>query len=285
MFRQNHFGHPIHPLRLRLHTIIFEADTPAGRLFDIALIVAILLSVAAVMLESVVTIREEYGSVLQAVEWGFTLLFTVEYVMRLATVGRPLRYVFSLLGLIDLLSILPTYLSLFVGGAQSLLVIRTLRLLRVFRVFKLARFLREADTLTLALRMSLPKITVFIGTLISLVIILGTTMYLIEGEEHGFTSIPRSMYWAIVTMTTVGYGDIAPQTIPGQLLASIVMLLGYAIIAVPTGIVSAQLVQAVREQVSRQACPECGKEGHDTDATFCKFCGAEIHPTVATPAG
>ena len=274
----HHLGKPATPFRIWLHEIIFEADTRSGKLFDVGLIAAILLSITAVMLESVAEIRAVYGEALQLVEWGFTLLFTVEYIARLVAVGRPIRYAFSLLGLIDLLSILPTYLSIFLGGAQSLLVIRTLRLLRVFRVFKLGLYLREANVLADAIRMSGPKITVFIGTVLSLVVILGTLMYLIEGEEHGFTSIPRSMYWAIVTMTTVGYGDIAPQTVPGQILASVVMLLGYAIIAVPTGIVSAELVHAAREQVSTQACPECGHEGHELDAKHCKFCGSVLNP-------
>jgi len=276
--QEHHLGRPLHPWRLMLHTVIFEADTFWGKIFDVALIFAILVSIGAVMLESVTSVSERYGAFLRHVEWGFTILFTVEYVSRLFAVRRPWRYVFSLLGLIDLLSIIPTYLSLFLVGTQSLLVIRTLRLLRVFRVFKLVRYLREANTLAIAIRMSGPKIVVFTGTVISLVVILGTLMYLIEGEENGFSSIPRSMYWAIVTMTTVGYGDIAPQTVPGQLLASVVMLLGYSIIAVPTGIVSAQLVQAERERVSTQACPECSREGHETDATHCKYCGGFLHP-------
>ena len=274
----HHLGKPVSPLRLKLHTFIFEADTPAGKWFDVMLIFSILLSITAVMLESVEDIRSVYGRQLYILEWGFTLLFTAEYIARLLAVGRPWRYVFSLLGVIDLLSILPTYLSLFLGGAQSMLVIRALRLLRIFRVFKLGRFLSEANVLADAIRLSGPKITVFVGTVLSLVVILGTAMYLIEGAENGFTSIPRSMYWAIVTMTTVGYGDIAPQTIPGQVLASVVMLMGYAIIAVPTGIVSAELVQAAREQVSTQACPECAHEGHDLNAVHCKFCGAALHP-------
>jgi voltage-gated potassium channel len=263
--------------RARLHEIIFEADTSAGRLFDFALIWLILLSVATVILESVRHIREQYGDSLYALEWFFTLLFTVEYLMRLMSVRRPLRYATSFFGVVDLLAIIPTYLSIFVPGSQYLLVIRILRLLRVFRLLKLSEYVTEANTLRRALRASRRKISVFLSAVVLLVIIIGALMYVIEGEEHGFTSIPVSIYWAIVTLTTVGYGDLSPRTPFGQILASIVMIVGYGIIAVPTGIVSVELAQAARQQnVTTQSCPSCGAEGHDPDALCCKYCGANL---------
>lgn len=262
--------------RGRAHEIIFEADTPAGRAFDVGLLWCIVASVAAVLLESVAGIRERWGVPLRVAEWTFTILFTVEYVLRLMTVGRPLRYAWSFFGVVDLLAIVPTYLSLVVSGTQSLIVIRALRLLRVFRILKLAHFVGEAQQLTAALIASLRKITVFLGAVVTLVLIVGALMYLIEGEEHGFTSIPESIYWAIVTLTTVGYGDIAPQTILGKALASTVMILGYGIIAVPTGIVTVELAGVQRQRVSTQACRQCSSEGHDTDASFCKYCGARL---------
>ncbi len=262
--------------RSRMREIIFEADTPLGKVFDVVLLVIILLSVAIVMLDSVEAIAVRHGDLLKALEWVLTIVFTVEYLLRLYTVGRPLRYAVSFFGIIDLLAVIPTYLSLFIAGAETLLVLRTLRLLRVFRVLKLARYLWEADVLLLALRSSGPKITVFLGTLVVLVVITGTMMYLIEGGENGFTSIPRGMYWAIVTMTTVGYGDIAPQTVFGQFLASAVMILGYSIIAVPTGIVSAELSRARSAPVTTHICPDCAREGHDPDAAFCKICGGKL---------
>ena len=261
--------------RARLHEVIFEADTPAGRAFDVCLLVAILVSVVAVMLESVASIRREYGGVLQAVEWTLTVAFTIEYVLRLVAVDRPWHYARSLFGLADFLAVVPTYLALVLPAAQGLMVIRAIRLLRVFRILKLAHFLDEAQQLVLALRASRRKITVFLGAVVTIVVIMGALMYLVEGEEHGFTSIPTSMYWAVVTMTTVGYGDVAPRTPLGQLLASVLMILGYAIIAVPTGIVSVELAKTGRA-VSRQACPACGAEGHDVDAIHCKYCGAAL---------
>ncbi|MCB9475432.1 MAG: ion transporter [Deltaproteobacteria bacterium] len=264
--------------RLRLHTIIFEAETPAGKFFDVALLVAIVASVAAVLLESVESIRVHHGTALLRVEWFFTVAFTIEYALRLISVRRPSKYALSFFGLVDLLAILPTYASLVFVDAHSLLVIRVLRMLRVFRVFKLARFLGEADILVRALRASRAKVTVFIMGVMTVVVIIGAAMYLIEGPENGFTSIPRGIYWAIVTMTTVGYGDIAPQTVPGQVLASLVMLLGYGVLAVPTGIVSVEIAQASRnaDKVSTTACPECSYEGHDADAKYCKYCGAVL---------
>ena len=263
--------------RARLHEIIFEADTRAGRLFDLALIWLILLSVATVILESVRRVRAQYGDLLYALEWLFTILFTVEYLLRLLSVRRPLRYATSFFGVVDLLAIIPTYLSIFVPGSQYLLVIRILRLLRVFRLLKLSEYVAEADTLRLALRASRRKISVFISAVILLVVIIGALMYVIEGEEHGFTSIPISIYWAIVTLTTVGYGDLSPRTPFGQMLASIVMIIGYGIIAVPTGIVTVELAQAARQRkVTTQSCPSCAAEGHDPDALHCKYCGAKL---------
>ena len=264
--------------RARLHEIIFEADTRAGRIFDLALIWLILLSVATVILESVRHVREQYGSLLYALEWLFTLLFTLEYLLRLVSVRRPLRYATSFFGVVDLLAIIPTYLSIIVPGSQYLLVIRILRLLRVFRLLKLSEYVSEADTLRRALHASSRKISVFLSAVMLLVIIIGALIYVLEGEANGFTSIPVSVYWAIVTLTTVGYGDLSPRTPLGQVLASIVMIIGYGIIAVPTGIVSVELAHAVRDQqkVSTRSCPECSTEGHDADALHCKFCGATL---------
>ncbi|MDP8257583.1 MAG: ion transporter [Candidatus Alcyoniella australis] len=260
-------------LRDALYVVIFEADTPAGKAFDAALLVMILLSVLAVMLESVGAIRGEYGPWLLAAEWCFTLLFTIEYLFRLYSTRRPMRYARSFLGVIDLLAVLPTYLSLLAAGTQALLVIRVIRLLRVFRVFKLTRYMGEARLLTTALRSSRHKIVVFVLAVLTVVVIVGSLMYLIEGPARGFTSIPRSVYWAIVTMTTVGYGDIAPRTVPGQTLAALVMILGYGIIAVPTGIFSVELFNARR---SGRTCTECGLDSHDIDARFCKRCGHKL---------
>lgn len=264
-------------LQHRLYEIIFEADTRVGRAFDIALIVLILLSVLAVMLESVAAIRQQYGPLLRAVEWFFTILFTIEYGLRLAAVRRPARYAFSFFGLVDLAAILPTYVSLYFAGAQSLLVVRSLRLLRIFRVLKLVRYTGEAQVLSRALRASRAKIIVFLQTVITIVLIVGTLMYLIEGEASGFTSIPRSIYWAIVTMTTVGYGDITPVTVLGQVLAAVMMIIGYGIIAVPTGIVSVELARASGPG-STQTCPHCLAQSHDFDAVFCKYCGTRLNP-------
>ena len=264
------------PWRMRLHEIIFEADTPAGKLFDVILLVAILLSVVAVSLESVASIRGRWGAELRVIEWGFTVLFSIEYVLRLICVARPLRYARSFFGLVDLLSILPSYLSLVIHGSQSLIVIRALRLLRIFRVLKLVHFVGAERMLHAAIRASSRKIIVFMGTVVTLVFIVGAMMYLVEGPQNGFTSIPQSVYWAIVTMTTVGYGDIAPQTVLGKLLASTVMIVGYGIIAVPTGIVTVELAQAQRGGISTQACLSCSAEGHASDARYCKFCGERL---------
>lgn len=270
-----------HPktIRRRLYEIIFEHDTPAGRAFDLALIVTILLSVVAVMLDSVAWISQRYGSWLVAVEWFFTGLFTLEYVLRLYSAPKPLRYAFSFYGLVDFLAILPSYLSLLFPGSRFLLTIRVVRVLRIFRVLKLVQFVGEANVLSQALRRSRHKIAVFLLAVLSVVIVVGSLMYLIEGPRAGFTSIPTSVYWAIVTLTTVGYGDIAPQTALGQTLAAFLMITGYGIIAVPTGIVTVELGRASAPPAppaSQRLCPACGRGGHDADAAHCKHCGARL---------
>jgi voltage-gated potassium channel len=261
--------------RHRLHEIIFEAETPAGRAFDITLSWLIGLSVLVVMLESVKGIRENYGFPLYLAEWIFTIVFTIEYVLRLTAVKRPLRYALSFYGIIDLLAILPTYLSLLVPGTQYLLTIRILRLLRIFRILKMTEYITEGRVITTALKASRRKISVFLLAVLSIVTVIGSMMYVIEGEEHGYTDIPTSIYWAIVTITTVGYGDLSPQTPLGKALASFLMITGYAIIAVPTGIVTAEFSKAVKS-VSTQVCPECHAEGHDVDAVYCKFCSTKL---------
>ena len=267
------------PWRARLHEIVFEADTPEGRAFDVTLIAVIILSIATVMLDSVRSFSGRHGEALRLAEWVFTGVFTIEYVLRLLAVRRPLRYALSFFGLVDLLALLPSYVSLFLPAGRYLLVIRALRLLRVFRVLKLGNFLSEGAVLGAALRASRHKITVFLATVLTMVVLIGTLMYVIEGEANGFTSIPVSMYWAIVTLTTVGYGDIAPQTAVGKMLASFVMILGFGIIAVPTGIVSTELARASLrpEPISTQACPSCGAGAHAADARFCRRCGAALH--------
>jgi voltage-gated potassium channel len=268
---------PTAPWRRRLHEIVFEADTPAGRAFDLVVVALILLAILAAILETLPDLSPGAGAALVTAEWVFTALFTLEYVARLVSVGRPLRYAVSFFGIVDLFAVLPTYLSLVFPGAQSLLVIRSLRLLRVFRILKLSRYLHEAQTLRAALAQSREKITVFLATVVISVLIVGALMYLVEGPEHGFRSIPESMYWAVVTMTTVGYGDISPKTPLGRLIASALMVFGYSLIIVPTGIVSAELAhQAIRSRVSTQACPECSLQGHDADAAHCKWCGAHL---------
>ena len=263
-------------LRSRLHEIIFEADTPAGKLFDVLLILSIVLSVVLVMLDSVSSIRQSYGDLLYLGEWAFTILFTIEYILRLYSVGRPLAYATSFFGVVDLLAILPTYLSIIFPGSQYFLVIRLLRVLRIFRVLKLVQYVGEARLLMQAMRASRRKITVFLFVVLTLVIIFGSLMYIIEDSQSGFTSIPQSIYWAIVTLTTVGYGDISPQTGLGQTLASLIMIIGYGIIAVPTGIVTAELTQVYKKTISTQACTQCSAEGHDPDAKHCKYCGSML---------
>lgn len=268
------------PWRERLYIVIFESDTPPGRAFDVILIGVILLSVVAVTLESVRSVDAVYGPWLRSAEWIFTVLFTIEYVLRLLCARSAARYATSFFGVIDLLAIIPTYLSVLVPGTQYLLAIRLLRTLRVFRVLKLAEYLSEANLLMRALRASQRKITVFIFTVFTLVVILGSLMYLIEGAENGFTSIPTSIYWAIVTLTTVGYGDISPQTIAGQILAALIMIIGYGIIAVPTGIVTAEIARAQHDALTDASaprrCSRCDTTDHAPDAAFCKRCGTRL---------
>jgi voltage-gated potassium channel len=264
--------------RLRLHEIIFEAETPAGKLFDLLLIISIMLSTCVVLIDSIKDINNLYGQYLFVLEWTFTIIFSMEYCLRIFCTGKPVHYIFSFFGIVDLLAILPTYISLFFPGSQYLGVVRVLRLLRVFRVLKLVQYMTEMQRLTQALYASRRKIEVFLYGVITLVIILGSLMYVIEGEENGFTSIPRGIYWAIVTMTTVGYGDIYPKTTLGQALASIVMILGYSIIAVPTGIITAELTNLEsKHDITTITCMVCSSEGHDRDALYCKFCGASLY--------
>ncbi len=262
--------------RERLFVIIFEADTPQGKAFDVALLWLIMLSVLAVILESVPDIGARFNRVLYYAEWGFTGIFTVEYLLRVACVRDKWRYMRSPLGIIDLLAVLPSYLSLFSFGMQYFLVIRVLRLLRVFRIMKLGRYVGEAQLLTRALKASRFKITVFLSTVLTLVVVIGTLMYMIEGPENGFTSVPVGMYWAIVTLTTVGFGDITPTTLVGRALAAMVMILGYGIIAVPTGIVTVELAQQSRRKSPKAVCAGCGSKDHDGDAAFCKLCGERL---------
>ncbi|HEX6125193.1 MAG TPA: ion transporter [Pyrinomonadaceae bacterium] len=261
--------------RQRIHEIVFESETTAGRAFDVTVICLILLSVGAVMLESVKSVREIFGPELLMAEWAFTILFTFEYILRLMSVKRPIRYALSFYGLVDLVAIVPTYLSLFVPGTQFFLTVRILRLLRIFRILKLAEYTSESRIITSALKASRRKIFVFLVAVLTIVTVVGSLMYVVEGEEHGFTDIPTSIYWAIVTLTTVGYGDLSPQTPLGKFLASIVMILGYGIIAVPTGIVTAELARAGKP-ASTQVCPECHAEPHDVDAIHCKYCGSKL---------
>jgi voltage-gated potassium channel len=261
--------------RQRLHTIIFESDTAGGKAFDIVLLVSIIASVIVIMLDSVASIQARYGPLLWGLEWAFTILFTIEYGLRLASVRRPLAYMGTFFGVVDLLAIIPTYLSLLVPGTQYLLVVRVLRLLRIFRILKLAEYLQQGQTLGRALLASRHKIIVFLLTVVTVVIIVGAVMYVVEGPASGFSDIPTSVYWAVVTLTTVGYGDIAPKTALGKALAVVVMLLGYGIIAVPTGIVTLELSRASAAP-SGQSCSHCGAEGHDADARFCKYCGGAL---------
>ncbi|MBL0939162.1 MAG: ion transporter [Gemmatimonadaceae bacterium] len=269
------------PWRRRLHTIVFEADTPAGRAFDMALLALIVLSLLVVSLETIPSLSEPTRLWLRVLEWVLTVIFTAEYVLRLMVVRRALVYAGSFYGVVDLLAILPTWVSLVFPGAQALLAIRVLRLLRIFRVFKLARYLSEARLIGDALRASSRKIAVFMFTVSTIVVVVGALMYLIEGPSNGFTSIPVSMYWAVVTLTTVGYGDISPKTGLGQAVASLVMILGYGIIAVPTGIVTAEFANAGRKledhHINTQVCAHCGADDHRSDSHFCRHCGTALH--------
>ena len=265
-------------IKERLYEIVFEADTKAGKYFDIILVILILISIICVCLESIPSIHNSYNSILKITEWTITLLFTIEYFLRIIIIRSPVKYIKSFFGIIDLLSVLPTYIGLFIAGAHGLIVIRALRLLRIFRILKLTRYLNESRILLKALKSSRVKIGVFLFAVLTLVIIIGTVMYLIEGEKNGFTSIPKSIYWAIVTLTTVGYGDLTPQTSLGQFISGLVMILGYGIIAVPTGIVSVEISNAYKkDKISTQVCPSCLKEGHESDALYCKYCGSKIN--------
>lgn len=263
-------------LRDRIHEIIFEADTPLGKRFDITIMILIVASVLTVMLESVSVIQWQYEEIFYVLEWIFTIIFTIEYILRLYSVRYTWRYATSFYGIIDLLAIIPTYLSFFIIGSQSLLVIRALRLMRIFRIFKLGHFMSEGMIIAKAVKASRVKISIFLFFIIILVTIIGAVMYLVEGtfDNTSFTSIPKSIYWAVVTLTTVGFGDITPQTSLGQFLSAVVMILGYAVIAVPTGIVSAELVDQTKQiATNTQACRYCGEDGHDDDALYCKYCG------------
>lgn len=264
----------------KLHTIIYEADTPAGKLFDVILLVLILASIVLVMLESVNSIDIKYHDALYIGEWIITIFFSIEYILRIIAVKKPFRYIFSFYGIIDFLSTIPMYISFVFAVSPALVTLRALRLLRVFRILKLARYLGASNNLVTAIKASRTKIAVFLFAVVILSIILGTIMYMVEGEENGFTNIPKSVYWCIVTLTTVGYGDIAPQTPLGQFIASIVMVLGYGIIAVPTGIVTSELTKTSDKKIdtNTQACPNCAKESHKDKAEFCYDCGHKLHP-------
>ena len=262
--------------RSSLHGIIFEAETPGGRAFDIILIATILASVATVVLDSVESINLKYHNVFYILEWIFTIVFTIEYVLRLLILRSPWRYIRSFYGVIDLLAVIPTYLGLLLTGSSAMIILRALRLLRIFRVLKLVRYLGAERHLLAAFKASIPKITVFLVAVACIVLISGTMMYHIEGNENGFTSIPVGIYWAVVTLTTVGYGDISPVTPLGQFIAMIIMITGYGIIAVPTGIVTAEITRISLEKPNTRTCHNCGREGHDSDAVYCKYCGDKI---------
>jgi voltage-gated potassium channel len=268
-----------HSWRAKLHEIIYEADTPVGKLFDVILLIAILASIVLVMLESVESIDNKYHGLLDISEWIITILFSIEYIARIVVVKKPIKYITSFYGIIDLLSTIPKYLSLLLVGSHSLVAFRALRLLRVFRILKLTRYIGESTNFVRALKTSRAKIAVFLSFVLILCIILGTVMYLVESKESGFTSIPRSVYWAIVTLTTVGYGDIAPITPLGQFIASIIMIMGYGIIAVPTGIVSSEMTRINKKDVhtNTQSCPNCLDSSHQDGSHFCHKCGHELN--------
>lgn len=261
----------------RLHEVIYETNTREGRLFNVLSMSLILLSILVVMLDSISSLHAKHGGLFLTLEWIFTIFFTIEYTLRLICIHRPVKYAFSFMGAIDLLSILPTYLSVIFTGAQSLMVLRALRLLRVFRILKLTHFIAEMRFLGAALRSSMNKITIFLVTVFMVVIVLGSVMYLVEGGHNGFDNIPLSIYWAIVTITTVGYGDISPVTPFGKLIASVIMIIGYSILAVPTGIITTEMTLAARKKQEKgEACPGCGRDAHDRDAVFCKYCGTKL---------
>lgn len=261
----------------QLHDIIFKTDTSSGRFFDIALMIAIILSIIVVMLDSVSKIHNNYGNALYFAEWAFTILFTMEYILRIYTAEDKRKYIFSFYGIIDLLAILPTYISLFLVGYQYLIIIRVLRLLRIFRILKLYRFIGASSHLVESLKASRHKIAVFLSAVMAIVVVMGAAMYLIEGPDHGFRSIPESIYWAIITLTTVGYGDITPVTPLGKTLAALVMILGYSIIAVPTGIITSELTKSKKsEPEDGNCCEGCGCDCHDKGANYCNVCGKEL---------
>jgi voltage-gated potassium channel len=259
--------------QLKVQEVIYGTTTPSGKLFDILLLLLILFSILAIMLESVAAYKNEYRLTFLVIEYVVTGLFTIEYILRIVSVKQPLKYIFSFFGIIDLLSILPTYLGLFISGSKPLTVVRAIRFLRIFRILELSNFTKGANTILQALYDSRHKIIVFIVSMLTIVIILGAIMFSVESAESGFTSIPRSIYWAIITITTVGYGDIAPATELGQAIASIIMLIGYSIIAVPTGIVSAEIIKGETSKIRQFSCPSCQKTGHTLDALYCKYCG------------
>ena len=264
-------------LKRKIHEIIFEADTFFGKLFDVILLVMILLSVFSVMLESVESFREKYSSIFNVAEWCFTIMFSIEYILRIFSVKHPFKYITSFYGIIDLLALVPSFLGFAIGenNLSSIKTIRTIRLIRIFRILKLIRYVKELAALKKAFVASKQRIIVFLFVVLSIVILMGTIIYMIEDPKDGFTSIPRSIYWAIVTLTTVGYGDIAPHTPIGQFFASIIMILGYAIIAVPTGMISVELSKT---NLNTQSCPACSDDSHEDKALYCKSCGEELNP-------
>jgi voltage-gated potassium channel len=264
------------PFRERLHDLLFQHDDPAERAVDLGLIIAILVSVLVVMLDSVASIEARYGRVLRIAEWALTILFTIEYALRVWVSRSRREYVFGFYGIVDLLAVLPSYLAIVFPAGRFLIALRVLRVLRIFRVLKLAQYVQEASILSAAMRASRQKITVFIATVMTVVVIVGSIMYLIEGPESGFTSIPQSIYWAIVTMTTVGYGDVAPASPLGKFVASVLMIMGYGIIAVPTGIVTLELNRAARQGETQRPCRGCGVTRHDADAVYCRYCGSPL---------
>lgn len=267
---------PAPSLRESIYIIIFGTDTKAGKLFDLVLIYAICISVTAVALDSVADINTRFGHYLYILEWAFTIVFTLEYALRIYSSPQPMRYITSFYGLVDLLSILPTYLTFLLPGSNFLLMIRILRVLRIFRILKLMRYMNEANVLTQSILLARRKIFIFFSCVLALACIFGSMMFLIEGPENGFTSIPKSVYWAIVTITTVGYGDITPHTILGQMVAALLMMTGYSVIAVPTGIITAELANEMQRQKDLSQCPSCYRVGHDQDANYCKFCGGSM---------
>lgn len=262
----------------RLHEIIYEADTSEGKFFDVVLLVAIIASIVLVMLESVQSFDEKYHDFLNIGEWVITILFSIEYILRIISIKKPHKYIFSFYGIIDFLSTIPKYLSFFIVGSQSLIAFRALRLLRIFRILKLTRYVGASERLLTAMKSSKAKISVFLYFVLIVCIILGTVMYMVEGADNGYTNIPKSIYWAIVTLTTVGFGDIAPTTPLGQFIASIIMILGYAIIAIPTGIVSSEMTKLSKEDINTQSCPHCLAAKHKSKAIFCYNCGSVLNP-------